>query len=172
MALTGLQIVEKITVLADPAGAVLVCDVNAVLSCSRVLDAWQSSVLGPPNALIGAVMFAVLGSGALAGATGSRLAGGYLLGLWALAVGFAGFATWFMAQTAYMIGALCLWCTGITTAILVIVAACTRQVAAAGALPGAGGRLLGTMVRSGTDVIVIAGWWLVVAVMLVTGLAW
>lgn len=168
--LTGLQIVEKIAVLSDP-GAALVCDVNAVLSCSSVLSAWQSSVLGPPNALIGAVLFAVLGSAALGGVLGGRPARAYLVALWAVAIGFALFATWFMVQTAYAIGALCLWCIGITTAVLVIVAALTRIVVHAHAVSGSLGRGVGALVRSQTDLVVIAGWWLAIAAVLFTGLA-
>jgi hypothetical protein len=51
---TGTQIMEKLTILKDPT-ATLVCDVNGVLSCTDVLRSRQASVLGPPNALIGAV---------------------------------------------------------------------------------------------------------------------
>src|SRR6478752_8393728 len=68
-ALTGLvfttiQIMERIAILQDPFTR-LACDVNSTLSCSQVLTAWQSSVLGPPNAFVGAAMFAILGSAAL-----------------------------------------------------------------------------------------------------------
>ncbi len=77
-----IQIVEKIAILKNPA-TTLLCDVNSVMSCTDVLNAWQSSVLGPPNALIGAVMFALLGSGAFGAVLGNRVSRAYLATLWA-----------------------------------------------------------------------------------------
>jgi uncharacterized membrane protein len=166
IALTGIQTVERITVLSDPAAA-LVCDVNDVLSCSTVLGSWQSSVvLGVPNAFIGGVLFAVLASSALAQILGSRLSRGFLLAMWALSVLFAMFATWYMLQTAYAIGALCLWCIGNTTATGLIAAALTRTVAEAGYL---GPRAM-TASRSGLDAMAWLGWWIALAGLVAIGL--
>ena len=119
---TTVQIVEKITILKDPFTS-LACDVNATLSCSNVLNAWQSSVLGPPNALIGAIMFAILASAAFAGMLGSAFSKPYVATCWGLAVFFLCFASWFMYETAFSIRALCLWCVGITTAVVLILRA-------------------------------------------------
>lgn len=125
LAFTGTQIVERIHMLAFPYDA-LACDVSGTVSCSNVLAAWQSSVvLGIPNAFIGAAMFAVFLSAALAGLLGSKLSVAYLRLVLGLVVFFAAFATWFMWQTAWDIGALCLWCAGIITCIAVIGAAVT-----------------------------------------------
>jgi uncharacterized membrane protein len=171
LAFTTIQIMEKIALLKDPASG-LFCDINATVSCTNVLNAWQSSVLGPPNALIGAIMFALLGSAALGGVLGSRPSRAYLLVLWGLALFFAAFATWFMVQTAFVIGSLCLWCTGIVTSVLASCAALTRLAHRAGAFGGDGfGRAMGTVVRSGLDLIIVVGWWLAIAAMLVLGLA-
>ena len=168
---TTVQIVEKIAILKDPF-TTLSCDVNQTLSCSSVLMAWQSSVLGPPNALIGAIMFAVLGSGALAGLLGSALHRGYVATLWGLAVFFLCFASWFMFETAFSIRALCLWCTGITTAVVVICAALTRIADRTGALGGGSfGRAVAAAVRTRGDLALWAGWWLVIAALLWLGLA-
>ncbi len=168
--LTTIQILEKLAIVKNP-GTVLICDVNATMSCSEVLTAWQSSVLGPPNALIGAVMFAVLGSAALAGVLRTRPTRGYLVTIWGLALFFLLFATWFMYETAFDIGRLCLWCTGITTSIVVICASTTRIVAREGALDDTlAGRSLRTAVRTGVDLIFWAGWWLAIAAMLWSGL--
>ncbi len=168
---TGIQIVEKITISGKPS-TVLVCDVNSVVSCTNVLNAWQSSVLGPPNALVGAVMFSLLASGGLAGVLGSRASRSYLLTLWGLAVFFLGFASWFMYQTAFRIGALCIWCTGIVTAVVVICAAFTRLNHRRRTLgDGAAGRTLDLMVHSKGDLIGWAGWWVVLAVLVWAGLS-
>lgn len=167
---TTIQIMEKISILKDPTAG-LFCDINAKVSCTNVLMAWQSSVLGPPNALIGAIMFALLGSAGLAGVLGSRASRGYLLVLWGLGLFFAAFATWFMFQTAFVIGSLCLWCTGIVTAVLAICAALTRAANTAQAWGTGGfGRFMGTAVRAKLDLIIWAGWWLGIAGMLAVGL--
>jgi uncharacterized membrane protein len=168
---TTVQIVEKITILKDPFTS-LACDVNATLSCSSVLNAWQSSVLGPPNSLIGAIMFAILASAAFAGMLGSSFSNAYVATCWGLAVFFLAFASWFMYETAFSIGALCLWCVGITTAVVVICAALTRIADRAAAFgDGRFGRGVSTAVRSRLDLAVWAGWWLVVAALLWIGLA-
>jgi uncharacterized membrane protein len=167
---TTVQIMERIDLLAHP-GTVLFCDVNATVSCSGVLSAWQSSVLGPPNALIGAVMFALLGSAGLAGVLGSTLSRSYLLTVWGLAVFFLCFASWFMFQTAFSIGSLCVWCTGIVTAVLVICAATTRAASRAQAFGDSGfGYVVRTAVRSHLDLAFWATWWVAIAAMLWLGL--
>ena len=84
-------------ILKDPATQ-LACDVNAVLSCSNVLLSWQASVLGPPNALIGAIMFTILWSAALGRLLGSTLGSRHVVVLWGLAVFFLCFATWFFIE--------------------------------------------------------------------------
>jgi uncharacterized membrane protein len=164
--LTGVQSVERITLLNDPSAG-LVCDVNEVLSCSQVLDAWQSSVvLGIPNAFIGGAIFAILGSAALSSILGSTLSRAFLLAMWALALFFAVFATWYMLQTGYVIGALCLWCIGNTTAVGVIGAVLTRTVAKAGHL----GAWASTAADAGLDVMVWLGWWLALAALVAIAL--
>lgn len=163
---TATQLVERIAVLRDPAAAVP-CDVNAVLSCSSVLDAWQSSViLGVPNAFIGGVMFAILLSGALGVMLGTPLSRTHLRVLLGLTVFFALFVTWFMVQTAFVIGALCLWCIGITTCVAVIGATLTRVAARDGAL----GRVGDTLARGGIDLMAWAGWWVLIGALLLIGL--
>ncbi|HQR28374.1 MAG TPA: vitamin K epoxide reductase family protein [Nocardioides sp.] len=168
---TVVQIMEKITILKDP-GATLSCDLSTTVSCTDVLNAWQSSVLGPPNALIGAVMFALLGSAALAGFLGSELSRSYLATMWGLAVFFLSFATWFMYETAFSIGRLCPWCIGITTAVVVICAALTRLADRHDAFGDTGfGRRVSGAVRSRLDLVVWAVWWVVIAGFLLVGLA-
>jgi uncharacterized membrane protein len=171
MAFTTIQIMEKIDILKHP-GKVLICDVNSTMSCTEVLNAWQSSVLGPPNALIGAIMFALLGAAALAGLLGSQLSRAYLAAVWGLAIFFLCFTSWFMYETAFSIGRLCIWCTGIVTAVLLICAALSRVVDRAGSLgQGSFGHAIGTAVRTRLDLIVWFGWWLAIAGLLWVGLA-
>jgi uncharacterized membrane protein len=170
IAFTTIQIIDKIAILKNP-GTGLVCDVNATLSCSGVIEAWQSSALGPPNALIGAIMFALLGSAALAGVLHSTLSRRYLATLWGLAVFFLVFASWFMYQTAFSIGRLCLWCIGITTAVVIICAALTRIANRAHAFgDGSFGRFVARTIHAVGDLIFWAAWWALIALMVATGL--
>jgi len=164
---TGTQIVERITLLKDP-DASLACDVNSTLSCSNVLEAWQSSViLGIPNAFIGAVMFTIFAAGALATLLGTQLSKKYLRFIWALAVFFAAFATWFMVQTAFVINALCLYCIAITTAVGLIGAILTWVTAQAGHLGAVGQQAA----RTGLIWMAWIGWWTVVAALVFIGLS-
>jgi uncharacterized membrane protein len=171
MFFTSVQLLEKISKATDP-DAVLVCDMNSVLSCSTVLDAWQSRVLGVPNSLVGLILFAILFTGALTALLGSRHAPLTLRVLWGLTVFFAFFASWFMIQTALVIGALCLWCTAITTAVLALVLVYTRTGVTGGAFgEGLFGRTMASAVRARQDLIVVGAWWLVIAIVLWAGLS-
>lgn len=163
---TSVQIVERIAILRSP-DLSLACDINAVMSCSNVLEAWQSSVVfGIPNALLGAIMFTILGTSAVGALVGAQPPRGYVRALWGLSLFFAGFATWFMMQTAFVIGALCLWCIGITTAIGVIGATLTHIAGDRGDL-GVVGR---SVTQSGLSWWIWAGWWVAVAGLLAVGL--
>lgn len=166
IAFTGTQIVERIATLRDP-DTVLACDVNAVLSCSNVLESWQSSVIfGIPNAFIGAVMFSVLGAAGALALLGNEPNKPALRALAGLATFFAVFATWFMMQTAFAIGALCLWCIAITTAIGVIGAVLTVTAGQRGDLGPAGT----VLARSGVLLWIWLGWWIAVAALVAIGL--
>ncbi len=167
---TVVQIMEKITILKDPY-ATLSCDLGERVSCSDVLQAWQSSVLGPPNAAIGAIMFSLLASAALAGFMGSRLSRSYVATLWGLAVFFLSFATWFMFETAFSIRSLCPWCIGITTAVVAICAALTRVAHHTGAFGDTGlARVVARAVDRRLDLAFWAAWWLAIAAFLAIGL--
>jgi len=174
-ALTGLvfttiQIMERIAILQDPFTR-LACDVNSTLSCSQVLTAWQSSVLGPPSAFIGGAIFAFLGSGALSGLLASTLSRAYLATLWGLSVFFLAFASWFMYETAFGVGALCLWCIGVTTAVVVICGTLTRLADRGNAFgQNRFGGAVAAAVRRRLDLLVWGGWWLGIAALLLIGL--
>lgn len=163
---TAIQIVERIAILKDPA-ATLLCDVNGSVSCSTVLGAWQSSViLGIPNAYIGAVMFAMFLSAALSGLLGTQPSRAYLIAVLGLVAFFAAFATWFMIQTAFVIGSLCIWCVGIVTAVACIGAAITRLVAAG----APSSSRLALLDRAGLSLLAWLGWWVLVVGLVAAGL--
>lgn len=165
------QTVDRIAWAADPtAGSI--CEINAVLSCSSVFSHWQSSALGIPNSLVALPLFGLLAATGLAGLMGSRLAPRYLATVFGLNVFFAAFIVWYLEQSAFPIGVLCLFCLGCGVNAVITGVGLTRAVVAEHAL-GSGrlGREVGLLVESGADLIAWAGLVLVVAAMLVVGLA-
>ncbi|MGB2839441.1 MAG: vitamin K epoxide reductase family protein, partial [Actinomycetes bacterium] len=172
MASTVIQIVERVT-LAENADANLLCDINGTFSCGNVLTAWQSSVFGPiPNSAIGLSVFALTLGVAGAGVLGSQLS----KAAWGVATFFAGFmavfTVWFLAQTAFVISAVCLYCLVIGTMVLLINLSWWRIGNRLGHLEG--NRFLdaaGWLVRGGTDLFLWIGLGVIVAVMMVAGLA-
>lgn len=101
-------------VLAATPDTVLACDLNAVVSCGAVAEAWQAHVFGFPNAFIGMATEPVVITIAVASLGGTRFPRwfmccgqiGYLLGLV--------FAFWLFGQSLFVIGSVCPWCLTIT----------------------------------------------------------
>jgi uncharacterized membrane protein len=159
----SITIMDKIALLKDPAAGSF-CDISSTVGCTPVLLSWQSSVLGPPNALLGVIMFAVLGTGGLVVATGGRLVRGLTTGLLGLAVFFAAFLTWYMYEVAYSIGSLCPFCTVCAAGCLATLVGVNR-LAAANGLP-----LAQRLTRGSLDVLIALGWGAVIAAMLFSGI--
>ena len=116
IAATLAQIVERIALAEDPR-ADLACNISKLVSCTDVLLAPQASVFGPiPNAAIGLAMFSVFLTAFAVAASRTNISRGLARGMQFLLLFMLGFVTWFMWQTAYVIGALCLYCSVIATA--------------------------------------------------------
>jgi uncharacterized membrane protein len=164
------QTVERIAWAKDPlAGSI--CDVNAKLSCTAVFGEWQSSALGIPNSLVAVPVFSIVAAAAFAGLTGSRLSRGFLATVYGLTLFMTGFVTWYMAESAFSMKVLCLYCTGCAVNILLAAVGLTRVVDAQHALgDGRAGRAVHVLVRSGSDLIVWAGLAVAIATTLVLGL--
>lgn len=113
------QMLEKLELLKD-AGKVLACDLNSVFSCSNVLSAWQSSVFGFPNSLLCIVFFTTFTIAGLAGLSGAALPRAFRLGIHGLSLFVLGFALWFLGQSIYAIGALCILCLFCFAGLLLI----------------------------------------------------
>ena len=143
-------VVEKIALLTDP-GQAAFCDINGQIGCTPVLLSPQSSVLGPPNAAIGMVMFAMFSAAALAGVMGTRFPRSYRYVLLGMALFFGLFLTWYMQQVAFAIGSLCPFCAVCAGCVMVVVLAAIR-LCAVDMHPGDRGvaGVIGTMVRSGS----------------------
>ncbi|HSD55904.1 MAG TPA: vitamin K epoxide reductase family protein [Candidatus Saccharimonadales bacterium] len=104
-----LQTTEKIALLKNK-DAILACDLNSVFSCTNVLNAWQSAVFGFPNSLMCMALFTIFASIALVGVSGGAMPRKLRLGIQGLSLFTLGFALWFLAQSIYVINALCILC--------------------------------------------------------------
>ena len=163
------QTVERIAYAAG--GDESVCDISAVLSCSNVYSHWQSSALGVPNSLIGLPVFAFLTSVAVSGLLGSQLSRATLGASWGLALFMTGFIVWYMEQTAFDIGSLCLFCTACMVNITLVSTGLTRVVDVEHVLgDGPAGLRLRSLVDSWADLAIWAGLLMAVAAMLFIGL--
>lgn len=101
--------VEKFELAAD-ASYTPSCSIDAILNCGSVMSTWQAAVFGFPNSLLGILGFSVVtatGAGLLAGA---RFARWYWLGLQIGVTAATVFVHWLIAQSLFVIGALCPYC--------------------------------------------------------------
>lgn len=104
-----LETIEYQEILKN-AHAQLVCNLNSVFSCGNVLNAWQSKIFGFPNSMLCMVFFTLMFSAGLIGLTGGVIAPKMRLWLQGIALFFLGFGSWFMWESTFRIGALCILC--------------------------------------------------------------
>lgn len=165
------QTVERIAWVKHP-NASSFCEINAVLSCSSVYDHWQSSALGIPNSLISLPVFAVLAATGLAGVLGSTLSRAYLASVFGLTVFMAGFVTWYLEQSAFALSVLCIFCLGCAVNVILSGIGITRVAVGENAFgDGRLGREMRLLVEARADLIAWLGLAVVIAAMLVVGLA-
>jgi uncharacterized membrane protein len=149
-----IQTVERINYAKNPQVA-LSCDLNSIFSCTNVFDAWQSSVFGFSNSLMCIVFFALTLGAALAGLTGSNLQKHLRLTLQFFSLFFLGFGAWYLWQSAYVIGALCIFCIGCYGSVIVMNWAWLRINANDLPLSSKGKKVLQNCFKSGADTF---GW--------------
>jgi len=159
----SITIMDKIALLKDPAAGSF-CDISSTVGCSPVLLAWQSSVLGPPNALLGVIMFAILGTAGAVVASNGRLVPAFHTAMLGLSVFFGLFLTWYMYEVAFSIGSLCPFCTVCAAAVLTTVVGTNRLAAANGF------GLAQRLARGSWDVLIVIGWAAIIAAMLYSGI--
>ncbi len=97
--------------------AVLACPENATINCAKVTTSPQSYFLGIPVSLLGLIFYVVF-----AVVNFPRLAGGRALGMARLvmAVGAMAFVLWLVYAELLLVGAICLYCTGVHLVTLAI----------------------------------------------------
>jgi uncharacterized membrane protein len=159
-----LQTLEKIVLLGDK-NATLPCNFNSVFNCSTVLNAWQSSVFGFPNSIMCMALFVIFSSIALVGAAGGVVSRGVRLSIQGLSLFTLGFALWFLWQSTYVIGALCIFCIFCFAGLLMINWGWMRINAKDLPVGEEARAVIGRLIASGTDTFV----WVLLAV--VVGLA-
>ena len=112
--------------LAKDPGTNLTCNISATLNCGKVAEAWQSTLLGWPNAFLGLMFEPVVITTAVAALGGSHFRKGFLLTAQAIyAIGFV-FAYWLFYQSYTDIGALCPWCLLVTFTTTTVFMTMTR----------------------------------------------
>lgn len=117
--------VEAVRLAADPASHAF-CDLNAKISCSAVGLAWQSSLLGFPNAFLGLIAEPVVITLAVAALGGVRHPRWFMLAAQGVyTIGLA-FAYWLFFQAYFVIGALCPWCLLVTATTTLVFFSMTR----------------------------------------------
>ena len=112
-----IQIIERIS-FADNPSVSLACDVNSVFSCSSVFDAWQSSVFGFSNAIMCLAFFGVLFGVGLGGIFSDKLSKSLRLVMHFFSVFFLLFGAWYLQQSTFVIGSLCIFCIFCYTGVI------------------------------------------------------
>jgi uncharacterized membrane protein len=113
------QMIEKIAILTAPTEP-LSCNINAIFNCSNILNVWQSSVFGFPNSLMCIVFFVIILAIGLVGWTGGTINKNLRLTLQAFTLFFIGFGFWYLWQSIFTVGAICIFCLFCYAAVLAI----------------------------------------------------
>ena len=155
--------------LAENPNADLSCNINAVISCGTVGSAWQSELLGFPNAFLGLVAEPVVITIAVASLGGVRFPRWFMFAAQVVyALGLV-FAYWLFYQAMFNIGALCPWCLLVTLSTTLVFSTLThvnirddnlflpRRVQAS----------LAAAIKVNLDLVVVAIWLLVIVLAIV-----
>lgn len=104
-----MQLIEKIHILKNPSSN-LICNINEVINCTNVLNAPQSSVFGFPNAMMSLVLFVLFFSIGLVGISNGNISKWLKNIIFFLSLFTLGFGSWFLWQSTFVIGSICLYC--------------------------------------------------------------
>lgn len=158
--------------LAKDADTVLSCNINEAVSCAKVAVAWQSSLLGFPNAFLGLICEAVVITIAVAGLSGVSFPKMFMrVALSIYGVGLL-FAFWLFSQSYLVINAFCPWCLLVTVSMVTVFGSMFRICALDNVLPISPGRTtkLQRRILSGWDAVVITGVYSTIALLLIVKL--
>ena len=160
--------VDAVKLAADPT-AELSCNINQVISCGTVAAAWQSQLLGFPNAFLGLVAEPVVITIAVACLGGVRFPRWFMFAAQVVyAIGF-GFAYWLFYQSMFHIGALCPWCLLVTISTTLVFATLTHVNIRDNNLflPARLQAALAAGLRANLDLVIVVIWLLMVVLAVV-----
>ena len=160
------QTIELISHLKNPT-AKLACDLSSVFSCANVFDAWQSRVFGFSNSLICLIFFALTAGVALAAATDTKLTPRLRFVFHFFSVFFLGFGAWYLWQSTYRIGYICIFCLFCYGAVIVLNWAWFRLNYQEIKLNKQAKSKLTNFVNDGGDIFIAILWALLIATMIV-----
>lgn len=163
-----LQTIERIK-FADDKTIILSCDINSVIGCSNVFDAWQSSVFGFSNSLMCMIFFGFLLAVGIAGATGSVINKYYRLFINFASIFFLGFGAWYLQQSAFSIGTICIFCIFCYGSVILANWAQLRLNYNDWPMPISYKRITQKCIKHGADSFFWILWAIIIAAMLVIG---
>lgn len=105
--------IDALQLAAQP-DQVLVCDLNAVVSCGAVARSWQAALLGFPNAYLGLIAEPVVITIGVAGLGGTTFPRWFMVGAQSVYTLGLVLAYWLFVQSLSQIGAVCPWCLLVT----------------------------------------------------------
>jgi uncharacterized membrane protein len=114
-----LQAIQTINHYKTPENP-LSCNINSVFNCSGVFDAWQSSFFGFSNSLMCMAFFAISIGILISGFSGSKIHKNLRLIIHFFTLFFLGFGAWYLWSSAYVIGALCIYCIFCYAGVIVL----------------------------------------------------
>lgn len=157
-----LQMIEKVELLKNPQ-AILTCNINAVFSCTNILNAWQSSVFGFPNSLMCIAFFALTLAIGLVGWTSGSINKNLRLTFQGFALFFIGFGFWYLWQSIFIVGAICIFCLFCYAAVLTIAGAWLRINQKDSPFSKKVQKIIDRMIASGNDIFI----WLSIAAIII-----
>lgn len=157
-------VLSQLRLLRDP-DAALGCDLNPLIGCGSFLQSWQSSVLGPPNALIGTVAFAATMTVGVVLLSGARPARWFWRALLAGSTGAILSVLWFQYQAFTTIRGLCPYCLVVWAVTIPIFVHVLARAVQGGHVP-AGERLRRALVQDRW--VIVAVWYALVVLLSVT----
>ncbi len=103
------QASERIHMLKNP-DAGLSCSLNPVVDCVGVLGNKLAAIFGFPNAFLGIIFFAILGTAGLLLLSGGKFIGWFRQFVLGVSTVLILFSVWFYGASLYSIGKICIFC--------------------------------------------------------------
>ncbi len=116
---------DAVKLAANP-NANLSCNINSVISCGTVGNAWQSHLFGFPNAFLGLVAEPVVITLAVASLGGAKFPRWFMSAAQVVYTLGLIFAYWLFSQSMFVIGALCPWCLLVTLSTTLVFSTLTH----------------------------------------------